>query len=99
AYIALGSNLGKRRENLEEALRRLARVRGIERVRASSFHETEAIGGPPGQGRYLNAAAELETSLPPEELLAALQQIEGQLGRVRSIPAAPRTIDLDLLLH
>src|SRR2546429_246320 len=96
AYIALGSNLGNRRESLEEALRRLALVRGIERVRASSFHETEPVGGPPGQGKYLNAAAELETSLTPEDLLAALQQIEVQLGRVRTVPGAARTIDLDL---
>jgi 2-amino-4-hydroxy-6-hydroxymethyldihydropteridine diphosphokinase len=99
AYIALGSNLGDHRQNLTEALRLLQLVSGIQRVRVSSFHETEPVGGPPGQGKYLNAAAELDTSLGIEELFAALQQIEQQLGRVRSVPNAPRTLDLDLLLY
>jgi 3-oxoacyl-[acyl-carrier protein] reductase len=99
AYIALGSNLGDRQRNLNEALRLISAMAGIHLVRVSSFHETEPVGGPPGQGMYLNAAAELETSLGPEELLAALQKIERTLGRTRPVPDAPRTIDLDLLLY
>ncbi len=99
AYIALGSNLGDRKANLDAALAALSADGNIRVVRCSSFHETEPVGGPPGQGKYLNAAAELDTSLSPRELLNRMLAIESRLGRVRSVPNAPRTIDLDLLLY
>ena len=57
------------------------------------------IGGPAGQEPFLNAAALLETSLPPAELLARLQRIELHLGRTRETRWAARTLDLDLLLY
>ena len=57
AYIALGSNLGDRRDFLERALQGLRERPGLAVGRVSSFHDTEPVGGPPGQGRYLNAAA------------------------------------------
>ncbi len=101
AFIALGANLGRREETLRRALDLLHARDGI-RVRAvSSFHDTAPVGGPVEQPRYLNAAAELETSMPPRALLAALLDIEKTLGRDRSSPARnlPRTIDLDLLLY
>ena len=66
--------------------------------KVSSFHETEPVGGPPGQGKYLNAAAVLETTLDPLELLQVLQEIEAQFGRVRTVRWGERTLDLDLLL-
>jgi len=98
-FIALGSNLGDRRRHLEEALRELA-ARGDIRVRAvSSFHETEPCGGPPGQPRYLNAAAELDTELEPRALLERLLEIERRHGRRRDVRDGPRTLDLDLLLY
>jgi 2-amino-4-hydroxy-6-hydroxymethyldihydropteridine diphosphokinase len=99
AYIALGSNLGDRRAHLDRALQELARRPGVAVTRVSSYHETEPVGGPPGQGRYLNAAAELNTELGPEQLLQVLLEIEQSLGRVRQERFGPRTIDLDLLLH
>lgn len=99
AYIGLGSNLGDRREYLDRALQVLRDRPGIEVVAVSSYHETSPVGGPPGQGDYLNAAAELRTTLDPEELLRALFDIERSLGRVRSEWHGPRTIDLDLLLY
>ena len=71
---------------------------GIKILKQSSLIETEPAGGPP-QGKFLNAVIEIETSLKPLELLNVLQNIEQQLGRVRSIPNAPRTIDLDILLY
>jgi 2-amino-4-hydroxy-6-hydroxymethyldihydropteridine diphosphokinase len=82
------------------AVEMLERTPGVEVVRVSSFHETAPVGGPPGQGPYLNAAAEIATSLPPAELLAALQRIEQALGRDRSREArwGPRTCDLDILM-
>ena len=98
-YIALGSNLGDRRANLDGALQALGAVRGVTVDGVSKYHETEAVGGPPGQGKYLNAAAELSTNQAPEELLKALLDIEMNFGRVRSERNAPRTLDLDLLLY
>jgi 3-oxoacyl-[acyl-carrier protein] reductase len=99
AYIALGSNLGDRAANLQHALALLAAHQGIQVVRISSFHETVPVGGPPGQGRYLNAAAEVATTLSPPELLRTLLEVEQQLGRVRLEKDGPRTLDLDLLLY
>jgi 3-oxoacyl-[acyl-carrier protein] reductase len=99
AYIALGSNLGDRRRLLDEALRLLAEHPRVRVTAASSYHETEPVGGPPGQGPYLNAAAELQTDFAPRELLRLLLDVEGRLGRVRAERFGPRTIDLDLLLY
>ncbi len=65
---------------------------------ASSFIETEPVGGPP-QGPYINAAAELRTILSPRALLEALLEVEDELGRVRSVHWGPRKVDLDLLLY
>lgn len=99
AYIALGSNLGERRAFLDGALDALRDRPGIELVRSSFYRETAPVGGPPGQGPYLNGAAELRTGLSPEQLLGVLLDIEAALGRQRHEYHGPRTIDLDLLLH
>ena len=101
SWIGLGSNLGDREQQLAGALHALAATPGIEGVRTSRLYETDAVGPPP-QGPYLNAAAELEVELSARALLERLLQIESQAGRVRE-PAAPRwsarTLDLDLLLY
>ena len=97
--IGLGSNLGNRREIIEEALAKLGRLRRIQVVRASSLRETAPIGGPADQPPYLNAAAVLDSSLQPQALLDVLQQIENQAGRRRNETWGPRTLDLDLLLY
>lgn len=99
AFIALGSNLGDRQDFLDRALQALQEADGIVVNRVSSSYETDPVGGPPGQGKYLNAAAELETELEPDQLLAGLLEVEARLGRVRREHHGPRTIDLDLLLH
>jgi 2-amino-4-hydroxy-6-hydroxymethyldihydropteridine diphosphokinase len=99
AYIALGSNLGDRRSLLEQALQLLREQPGVRVTAVSSYHETEPVGGPGGQGMYLNAAAELQTDLAPAELLRLLLDVERRLGRVRAERFGPRTIDLDLLLY
>ena len=98
-YIALGSNLGDRAEHIRSALRELAQEGDIRALACSSLHETEPVGGPPGQGLFLNAAAELDTSLPPRELLVRMQTIEARHGRARTVRNAARTLDLDLLLY
>ncbi len=99
AHIALGSNLGDRADYLQRAVQLLQEHPAITVTRMSSIYETEPVGGPPGQSDYLNAVVEIETELPPHELLGVLHAIEQQLGRVRREKDGPRTIDLDLLLY
>jgi 2-amino-4-hydroxy-6-hydroxymethyldihydropteridine diphosphokinase len=100
AYIAIGGNLGDRRATLDRAIETLRRTPGVRVLDVSAFHETAPVGGPPGQGAYLNAAARVETDLSPVELLRALHEIERSLGRRRAEEArrGPRTCDLDILL-
>jgi 3-oxoacyl-[acyl-carrier protein] reductase len=97
AYLALGSNVGDRRAHLEQAVAALGSIGAIRRT--SGWIETEPVGGPPGQPRYLNGAVELATELEPRALLDAMLAIEARLGRVRTIKDGPRTLDLDLLLY
>jgi 2-amino-4-hydroxy-6-hydroxymethyldihydropteridine diphosphokinase len=98
ALIALGSNLGDRKAALDAALAALAATPGVILRAASRYHETEAVGGPAGQGAFLNAAAAVETTLGPWALLSRLRQIETDAGRVRSVRWGERTLDLDLLM-
>ena len=97
--IGLGSNLGEREQNLSRAMDLLRANSEIRVERVSRFHSSKPAGGPAGQGQFLNAAAVLETALQPPALLAALQDVEKQLGRVRSQHWGERVIDLDLLLY
>ena len=99
SLIGLGSNVGRRRQTLQQALEQLGRRPGIALVAQSGWYATRAIGGPLGQRSFFNAAALLETSLAPEALLVALHEIEDALGRRRGEPWGPRTVDLDLLLY
>jgi 2-amino-4-hydroxy-6-hydroxymethyldihydropteridine diphosphokinase len=100
AAIALGSNLGDRRAHLAAALDAIARLPGTHLVAASDFIQTEPVGPVP-QGPFLNAAAVVETTLPPRLLLDALLQIETSHGRDRTSEQrwGPRTLDLDLLVY
>ena len=98
AIIGLGSNLGDRRATLLRAIDELNGSPGVSVVNVSSFHATEPVGGPQGQGPYLNAAACIETTLEPPALLRLLQEIEARNGRVRRVRWGERTLDLDLLL-
>jgi 2-amino-4-hydroxy-6-hydroxymethyldihydropteridine diphosphokinase len=98
-YLALGSNLGDRQRFLDEAVRRLRAVPGLTVRRVSPYYETAPVGGPAESGAYLNAVAEAETTLPPDQLLQTLLDIERQFGRIRGEPNAPRTLDLDLILY
>lgn len=100
ACIGIGSNLGDRTAHIESALKALARLPGTRLLASSSVIETEPAGPIP-QGRYLNAAALLETDLGPRDLLRALLGIEAVQGRIRASEPrwGPRTLDLDLLLY
>ncbi len=97
ALIGLGSNLGDRKAALKGAIASLGQTPGVIVRRVSSFHETKPVGGPAGQGMYLNAAAVLETTLDPFRLLEILRRIEDRAGRVRTVHWGERTLDLDLL--
>lgn len=99
AYIALGSNLGDRRENIHAAVCRLRAEPGLRVIATSGVYETAPVDCPPGSGDYLNAVVAVETERSPEDLLRLLQHIERQFGRVRTGPNSPRTLDLDLLLY
>jgi len=98
-YLGLGSNLGDRRRNLEAALDALRAHPQIAVTAVSSFLETDPVGGPPGQGKFLNAAAGIETDLAPEAILEELKRIERALGRKPGPRWGPREIDLDILLY
>jgi 2-amino-4-hydroxy-6-hydroxymethyldihydropteridine diphosphokinase len=97
AYVSVGTNLGDRWAHLARAARALRATAGVAVVRASRVYETAPMGPP--QPSYLNAVLELETTLPPERLLAALQAVEREALRRREVRWGPRTLDLDLLLH
>ena len=97
--IGLGSNLGDRARQLDEACRRLSACREVTQLAVSSYHATPPVGGPPGQGAFLNAVARLEISLSPGQLLDVMQGIEQALGRTRHMRWDARPIDLDLLLY
>ncbi len=96
AWIALGSNLGPRREHLRAAL---GELRALGRLAAvSPLYETEPVGlreQPP----FLNAVAQLQTALPPRALLEEMLAIEARRGRLRRLKDGPRTLDLDLLSY
>jgi len=99
SFVALGSNLGNRAANIESAIEQLGRIRGITLLRRSSLLENPAVGGPPDSPPFLNAVAQVETTLPARALLDQLLAIEASLGRVRRTRWEPRIIDLDLLLY
>ncbi len=96
-YLGLGSNLGDRRRNIRDAVK-LLEASGVALLKLSSVIETAPVGGPP-QGLFLNAVMKGETSLEPLALLDCAQEVESQLGRVRTVKNGPRTIDIDILRY
>jgi len=97
--VGAGSNLGDRAENLTAAARQLGSHPQVDMVTMSRFHRTSPVGGPGGQGDFLNAAMRVETTLAPPALLQLLLEVERTFGRRRTQRWGPRTIDLDILLY
>ena len=97
AFIGLGANLGDRALQIERAFAEIAALPGTTLVARSSLYASAPLDAPGGE--YLNAVVHVRTPLAPLELLRELQAIEARHGRVRPFPGAPRTLDLDLLLH
>ncbi|ATR84792.1 2-amino-4-hydroxy-6-hydroxymethyldihydropteridine diphosphokinase [Pseudomonas sp. FFUP_PS_473] len=96
-YIGLGSNLDDPRQQLESALQSLEQLPATDLVAVSSFYTSDSLS--PGQPRYTNAVAALDSALEPIALLDALQSIENAQGRVRKERWGARTLDLDILLY
>lgn len=99
AVIALGSNLGNRIENLNAAVRAIARLSEVKIIKASSVYETEPIGCDDDSDKYYNAAILVETNASPALLLGECLGIEAAMGRHRTKRNEPRIIDLDLILY
>ena len=97
AYIGLGANLGDATQAVRNALLSLGQIPGTRLVRVSGLYRTAPVdsSGPD----YINAVAEITTTLTAPDLLSALQRIEQAAGRERPYLNAPRTLDLDLLLY
>ena len=96
--VAVGSNRGNREAVIDQAADVLAATGDVQVEHRSRLIETAPVGGPPGQGAFLNGAWIVTTALGPHQLLHRLQAVEHALGRTRTIANGPRTIDLDLLL-
>ncbi len=96
-YLGLGSNLGRRQDNLDRALEFLSHRLRVEKV--SSVYDTEPIGNTE-QPRFLNLVCQIATGLEPIGLLTLVKGIESKLGRLRHHSSdEPRPIDIDILFY
>ena len=98
AFVGLGSNLDDPAAQLRRAFDALERIEGVHAVRRSRFYRTPPWGRV-DQPDFVNAVAELDTTLAPHALLLELQALEARFGRARREHWGPRVLDLDLLLH
>ena len=95
-FVGIGSNLGDRVLNCKKALNGISAFAKI--VGVSSVYETEPVGNE-GQPDFINCTAEIETALPPLELLERLHSVEDKLERLRGERWGPRTIDIDIIFY
>lgn len=98
-FLGIGSNLGDRRKNIRLALQEISALEGTKILKISRIIETRPVGGVPAQGKFLNAALKIKTSLSPVKLLKKLKGIEKKLGRKKTVRYGPRVIDLDILFY
>jgi len=97
-FLGLGSNLGKREENIADVVEMLDDRSDINVLMCSELYETKPYGYK-DQPDFINACAKIETFLEPEQLLAVINMIENSCGRVRDVHWGPRTIDIDILFY
>lgn len=97
-YIGIGSNLGDALQNCEHAIDNLSCINGVTLIQPSSFYKTEPVGIEE-QNYFVNAIAEIKTTLLVRDLWGTLQKIEKSMGRERGAKGGPRIIDLDLLFY
>jgi 2-amino-4-hydroxy-6-hydroxymethyldihydropteridine diphosphokinase len=98
AYIAIGSNLGRRAQNCREAVEQMGSIHGCKVIAQSGLFQTEPVGVR-DQDWYVNGVVAVATALQPRPLLEALLAIEAAMGREREARWAARIIDLDILLY
>lgn len=98
-YLGIGSNLGQRRKNIREAVKKINSLKNTKVLKISKIIQTKPIGGPRRQPKFLNAALKIRTKLPASLLLNNLKHIEKELGRKKTVRFGPRVIDLDILLY
>jgi 2-amino-4-hydroxy-6-hydroxymethyldihydropteridine diphosphokinase len=94
-FIGIGTNLGEKEKNLQEALKHIKKIAKI--LKKSKIHKTKPVGYK-DQDDFLNMVIEIESELTPQELIIKLHEIEHKMGRIREIKNGPRIIDLDILL-
>jgi 2-amino-4-hydroxy-6-hydroxymethyldihydropteridine diphosphokinase len=95
AFLGLGSNLGDRVRYLREAVDSLASLDEV--VAVSPVYATDPVGGPAGQGPYLNLVVELDSARSARDLLAVCHRLEAAAGRTREVRWGARTLDVDVL--
>ena len=98
AYIGIGSNIGDKEKNIEEAVENINKIKCTSVIKQSKNYNTKPVGYT-DQDDFVNAAIEIKTLLSPKELLDRLMEIEKELKRERIIKWGPRTIDLDVILY
>lgn len=91
--------MGNRKINIKLALQKINALKDTRVVKISNIIQTNPVGGPRGQGKFLNAALKIETKFSPINLLKKLKTIEKELGRTKTVRFGPRVIDLDILLY
>ena len=97
-FLSLGSNVGRRPDNLRRAVRLLAAEPGVTVVGTSKLYSTSPVGYTT-QREFINGAVELRTRLSPRDLLGRLGEIELRMGKSTPFRNGPRVIDIDLLLY
>jgi 2-amino-4-hydroxy-6-hydroxymethyldihydropteridine diphosphokinase len=95
-FLSLGSNLGNRGENLDQALS-LLKEECVEIIQSSSVYETQPVDFP-SQAWFYNQVVEIETGRNPQDLLSVVKRIEQKMGRIPEVQKGPRKIDVDILL-
>lgn len=99
-YLGVGSSLGDRRKNIKLAIKKINSLEGTKTIKLSKIIETNPVGDPRSQPKFLNAALKIKTRLSPFLLLKNLKRIEAELGRpAKHVHWGPRNIDLDILFY
>ena len=97
-YVGIGSNLGNKTEQCEQAIKHILSIDRHRLLARSSFYKTRPMGYT-SQNWFVNGVIKIKTGLGPFDLLRALKKIESELGRVKTFRWGPRAIDLDILLY
>lgn len=94
-FLALGSNVGNRKKNIEEAILRIGKEVSV--IKVASIYETSPVGFK-DQNNFLNTVVQVKTDKDPVGLLLYIKEIEEQIGRIKRFRNGPREIDIDLIL-